>query len=62
MNSAIPRLSVFVAISCCQKKKIVQDRSKGSHTFVSSFLQLLVLSGLLNKLKDLKNEWCSLKN
>lgn len=39
-----------------------QDRSKGSHTFVSSLLQLLVLSGLLNKLKDLKNEWCSLKN
>ena len=35
------------------REKNRQDRSKCRHTFVSSLLQLLVLSGLLNKLKDL---------
>jgi hypothetical protein len=54
MNSAMPRLSVFVAI-VKEIKEQPNSETKGL-TFIGSFLQLFILSCLLNKIQDLKNE------
>ncbi len=52
MNSAIPRFRVLVAAK--QRSDTAAGEQDVNRTFVSSLFQLLVLSGLLHKLKDLR--------
>ena len=55
MNSAMPRLSVFVAVT--NRFTWGFSRKATRHTFVCPFLELLVGGSLLYQIKDLNIMW-----